>query len=225
MQVGVYEVGRSKSKVIVIDDFLPNAQDAVDAAAAVPAFPPETRTGYPGRRHQIGPADKASSCVMDILKGAGPLIQSQYGVDNFRVFEASFSLVTTPPAEMSQRQRIPHYDWDDPNYLAIMLHLHRVPDTGTAFYRHVASGLEQVSGGVASRLGRLVQAEIAECQPGPDAHYEKLFQVEGRFNRLVIYQGCLLHSGYFPPEFNYSSDPRAGRLTANVFIQTAKNSG
>ncbi|MCR6660539.1 MAG: DUF6445 family protein [Asticcacaulis sp.] len=225
MQVGVYEVGRSKSKVIVIDDFLPNAQDAVDAAAALPAFPPETRTGYPGRRHQIGPADKASSCVMDILKGAGPLIQSQYGVDNFRVFEASFSLVTTPAAEMSQRQRIPHYDWDDPNYLAIMLHLHRVPDTGTAFYRHVASDLEQVSGGAASRLGRRVQAEIAECQPGPDAHYEKLFQVEGRFNRLVIYQGCLLHSGYFPLEFNYSSDPRAGRLTANVFIQTAKNSG
>jgi hypothetical protein len=232
MEVGVYEVGRSKSKIIVIDDFLTNAQGVADTAATLPAFPLEGRTGYPGRRHQIGPGDKASSCVMSILKGAGPLIQSHYAADNFRVFEASFSLVTTPPAEMSQKQRMPHYDWDDPDYLAIMLHLHHVPDTGTAFYRHVASGIEQVRHDAATELRKVVQGELAEYNLNPagsggpsDAYYEKIFQVEGRFNRLVIYQGSLLHSGYFPPDFNYSGDPRTGRLTANVFIQTAKSSG
>ena len=232
MEVKVHEVGRSKSKIIVIDDFLTNAQGVVDAAAALPAFPLEDKTGYPGRRHQIGPGDKASSYVMDILKGAGPLIQNHYDADNFRVFEASFSLVTTPPAEMSQRQRIPHYDWDDPNYLAIMLHLHRVPDTGTAFYRHVASGIEQVSGATTPQLNSMMQAELAESNFDPagsggqaDAYYEKIFQVEGRFNRLVIYQGCLLHSGYFSPNFNYSSDPQTGRLPAPLFLTTAHRSG
>lgn len=229
MQVGVHEVGHSKSKVIVIDDFLPNAQDAVDAAAALPAFPPETKTGYPGRRHQIGPGDKASLCVMDILKGAGAHIQSHYDADSFRVLEASFSLVTTPPEKLSPKQRIPHYDWDDPNYLAIMLHLHHVPDTGTAIYRHISSDLERVSRQTAPELRRLVNAEVAESETGErsqsKAHYEEIFQVEGCFNRLVIYQGCLLHSGYFSPDFNYSCDPRKGRLTANVFIQTAKNGG
>jgi hypothetical protein len=225
MQVGLHEVGRSKSKVVVIDDFLTNAQDVVDAAAALPAFPPQTKTGYPGRRHQIGPGDKASGCVMDILRQSGPVIQSHYDADHFRVLEASFSLVTTPPEKLSPKQRIPHYDWDDPSHLAILLHLHRVPDTGTALYRHVASDLERVSSDTAPDLRKRVQTELAEqinAGEQPNAHYEEIFRVEGCFNRLVIYQGCLLHSGYFSPGFNYSGDPRTGRLTANIFIQTSK---
>ncbi|HTM82290.1 DUF6445 family protein [Asticcacaulis sp.] len=228
MEVEVHEIGRSKSKVIIIDDFLTSAQDAVDAAAALPAFPPEGRTAYPGRRHQIGPGDKASSCVMDILKTAGPLIQSHYNADDFRVLEASYSLVTIPPEKMSPRQRVPHYDWDDPDYLAIMLHLHRVPHTGTAFYRHVASDLEQVRHDTVTEFRKQAQAELSNpVSTGAtlNTHYEQIFQVEGCFNRLVIYPGCLLHSGYFPPDFSYSCDPRTGRLTANVFILTARGSG
>lgn len=232
MEVQVHEVGHSRSKVIIIDDFLTRARDAVDAAAALPAFPVETRTAYPGRRHQIGPGDKASACVMDILRTAGPLIQGHYGADSFRVFEASFSLTTTRPEEMSPRQCVPHYDSHDPNYLAILLHLHDLPDTGTALYRHVATGLEQVHQDTAPGLRARVQAELAEHLPAPissdgpsNPNYERLFQVEGRFNRLVVYQGCLLHSGYFPPNFAYSGDPRTGRLTANIFIQTSKGNG
>jgi hypothetical protein len=49
--------------------------------------------------------------------------------------------------------------------------------------------------------------------------YERIFHVEGRFNRLVIYQGAILHSGDIPHDFAFSSDPRAGRLTGNIFIQ------
>lgn len=232
MEVEVHEIGRSKSKILIIDDFLTDPQGAVDAAAALPPFPAEDKTAYPGLRHQIGPGDKASVCVMAILKAAGPIIQNHYGVDNYRVFEASFSLATTLPQDMSPRQRVPHYDLDDPNYLAILLHLHHIPHTGTAFYRHVASGLEYLSRETVPEYRKLMQAELAENDPPPvssagqpNANYEKIFQVEGRFNRLAIYQGCLLHSGYFPPDFNYSADPRTGRLTANVFIQTAKGSG
>ncbi|MBP2161222.1 MULTISPECIES: DUF6445 family protein [Asticcacaulis] len=232
MQVAVHEVGHSKSRVIVIDDFLANARAVVDSAAALPAFPPESKTAYPGRRHQIGPGDKASACVMDILRAAGPVIQSHFDADSFRVFEASFSLITTRPDDMSPRQRVPHYDWDDPNYLAIMLHLHHVPHTGTAFYRHVACDLEQVTRDAAPVLRKHVQAELSDDDPPAmvsggksQAHYEKIFEVEGGFNRLVIYQGCLLHSGYVSPDFDYSADPRTGRLTANVFIQTVKGSG
>ncbi len=232
MEVQVHEVGRSKSKVIVIDDCLPNAIDLVDAAAALPTFPLEVRTGYPGRRHQIGPGDKASVYVMDILRVAGLVIPGYFHVDNFRVFEASYSLATTPPAQLKPGQRIPHYDWDDPAYLAILLHLHHIPQTGTAFYRHRASGLEQIDKASVPQLRNWVQADLADeareanlFQGQMSTHYEQIFHVEGRFNRLVIYPGCLLHSGYFSPEFNYSDDPRAGRLTANLFIQTGKGGG
>jgi len=234
MEVQVREIGRSKSKVVVIDDLLvhDHAQAAVDMAAALPAFPPEGTTAYPGRRYQIGPQDRASLCVREILTVAGPVIQSQYDADTYRVFEASFSLVTTPPQNRSPRQSIPHYDSDDPNYLAILLHLHQVPDTGTAFYRHIASDLEQVSPDSAPRYRALVQAELAAPAADPAgegapryANYEETFRVEGRFNRLAIYQGSLIHQGYFAPGFSYSDDPRTGRLTANIFIQIGKGGG
>jgi len=228
MRVDVHEIGRSKSKVLVIDDFLADAQKAVAAAVALPAFPPEGQTAYPGRRHQIGPGDKASAHVVDVLRGAAPLVRSHYGAERFTVFEASFSLVTTPIQAMSPVQSVPHYDRDDAGYLAILLHLHHVPDTGTAFYRHLASDLEYVTPEKAPELRSLVKAELddhASRGTPPEgrssANYEKIFHVEGRFNRLVIYQGRLLHSAYFPPDFTYSSDPATGRLTANVFIQTA----
>ena len=141
-------------------------------------------------------------------------------------------MVTTPPRDRSPRQSIPHFDSEDPNYLAILLHLHCVPDTGTAFYRHIASDLEQVSPDRAPQYRELVQAELAAraADPAheggqPYANYEEIFRVEGRFNRLAIYQGSLIHSGYFAPGFNYGDDPRTGRLTANIFIQIGKGGG
>ena len=38
-------------------------------------------------------------------------------------------------------------------------------------------------------------------------------------DRLVIYQGSLLHSGIIPPGMSFSADPREGRLTANIFVR------
>jgi hypothetical protein len=232
MDVKVHEIGAARSKIVVADAFLPNPEGAVDAAVKVPEFPPEGTTAYPGRRHQIAPGDEASAHVVDILRTADPLIRSHFGADIFRVLEASFSLVTLPPRDMTAVQRTPHYDWADANYLAILLHLHHLPGTGTAFYRHRKSGLERVDEGAAMGFRQITAAELAE----PDApgappedraacYYDKIFDVEARFNRLVIYQGCLIHSAYFPPGFDYSSDPRTGRLTMNVFIQTAGRCG
>lgn len=42
--------------------------------------------------------------------------------------------------------------------------------------------------------------------------------VEGKIDRVVIYRGSLLHSGIIPPGAELSSDPRYGRLTANLFV-------
>ena len=38
-------------------------------------------------------------------------------------------------------------------------------------------------------------------------------------DRLIIYQGSLLHSGIIPAGMNFSPDPREGRLTANFFVR------
>ena len=46
--------------------------------------------------------------------------------------------------------------------------------------------------------------------------------VEAKADRVVIYQGSLLHSGIIPPDMPLSDDPRVGRLTANLFVQAQR---
>lgn len=225
MDIRVEDIGQSGSRVVVIDDFLNEAARVVDIAAAATPFPPEGQTAYPGRRRQIGPGDPASAYVMGVLQKVAPVIGQAFGVSGFGIVEASFSMVTTPPDALSPVQRLPHYDWADPRMVAVLHHLHHLPDTGTAFYRHIASGIERVDAESVSRLRQAMRDEDAQrgLSPGFTAEtndrYEKIFHVEGRFNRLVIYQGALLHSGYIPPDFAFSDDPRSGRLTGNIFVR------
>jgi hypothetical protein len=225
MDVRAYEIGQSRSRVVVIDDFLPEARRVVEMAAAMAPFPPEGETAYPGRRRQINPNDAASGYVIAALKTVAPLIGETFASVGFRLLEASFSLVTTPPESLSAVQRLPHFDWADPSILAVLHHLHDVPDTGTSFYRHIASGVERVDSETAPRLRQAMRDEDARLgmvegfTTETSDRYERIFHVEGRFNRLVIYQGAILHSGDIPHDFAFSSDPRAGRLTGNIFIQ------
>jgi hypothetical protein len=53
---------------------------------------------------------------------------------------------------------------------------------------------------------------------GSNDEYELYHRIEYRPNRLVVYPGCLLHSGLVNPAVDINPDPRTGRLTANIFV-------
>ena len=48
--------------------------------------------------------------------------------------------------------------------------------------------------------------------------YEEIGRVHARYNRLVVYPGNLFHSVILPDDYDFSPDPRRGRLTANIFL-------
>lgn len=226
MKVAIHEIGHARSHVVVIDDFLPEAPAVVEAAATLAPFPAEGDTAYPGLRRQISPGDAVSRYVLHALQMLSPVLHDGFGAKTFAVTEASFSLVTTRPEALRSVQRVPHIDNDDPSLVAIIHHLHNVPGTGTGFYRHIASGLERPDAASPGGLRSLLKAEAEKLDgaaggfvDGDNAAFEQIFSVEGRFNRVVLYQGCLLHSGLIPPGFAYSADPRQGRLTANLFVR------
>lgn len=229
MQVKVHEIGNDKSRVVVIDDFLPDARPAVAAAVALAPFPAENQTYYPGVRRFITPEDtEADAYVVEVLENASQFIGGVFDADSFDFVEASFSIVNRRPEDLIGVQRLPHSDSTDPRFLAVLHYLNDIPGTGTCFYRHRASGFEQIT---KDRAGAYAISQSAdESRFGipdkaffndSDSRYEKLLQVEGRFNRLVIYQGSLLHSGLIPENFAFSDDPATGRLTGNIFV-TAK---
>lgn len=166
---------------------------------------------------------------MMALKASVPYIRDIFGATGFDIVETSFSIVTTPPDAARQVQLIPHYDSTDPHQLAIMHHLHHLPDTGTAFYRHIRTGIECVNTANTTDFKQGKAEDDAELGPIPplytgetNARFENLLQVDGRFNRVLIYQGCLLHAGIIPQGFVYDSDPHKGRLTGNMFVRIRK---
>ena len=94
---------------------------------------------------------------------------------------------------------------------------------GTAFYRHKATGLQQVTADNRENFLDTYYAELNARHPAPryfddsDEHFEFLGMMPARFNRLVVYRGSLLHSAVVNPQLSVSGDPRRGRLTLNSF--------
>jgi hypothetical protein len=99
------------------------------------------------------------------------------------------------------------------------------PGTGTAFYRQRSTGIERVTERNISQFILTAERDAAILAKdsgyilGSDAFYEQIGMVEAVPDRMVIYQGSLLHSGIIPPDMLLSADPREGRLTANIFVR------
>lgn len=222
MTPDVRRIGSANSPLIAIDDFSGDVPAIIDMAAAMAPFPPAARGQYPGTRRMIAPGEPAAGYVSRTLKAVAPLIFAAFGVKKFDVHYASFSMVTVDPAELLPQQRVPHFDSTHPGYIAILHYLRVSPDSGTAFYRQRATGIDTIDegnvGAFAAAADPVAAASSGYVRDG-NAAFEQIAMVEAIPDRLVIYPGRLLHSGLVPRDLALSDDPRRGRLTANLFIQ------
>jgi hypothetical protein len=224
MKPELRRVGTSQSPVVVIDDFSGQLPSIVDLAAAMAPFPRIAGNYYPGvRRHILERDEAAFAYVAETLRMAAPFIGGAFDVTTFDLIEASFSMVTAPAATLSPAQRAPHFDSTDPDYLAVLHYLSDTPETGTAFYRQRATGIELVD---EANISRFVATARRDAVGRPaayinqtDPHFEQIGTIEGVSDRLVIYHGNLLHSGIIPLDMSMSDNPRTGRLTANFFVR------
>jgi hypothetical protein len=219
-------IGNEQSPVVVIDEFTGRLSEILAIAEALAPFPALKNNYYPGLRRLIEPADRAANgYVEQTCRDAGPFIAGAFDVEGFSLIEASFSIVTTAPSDLSHPQRAPHFDSTDPKHYAL-LHYLRVPaGSGTAFYRQRSTGIERVTEANIARFVTTAEREARLLLPdsgyisGSDQFFEQITSVEAVPDRLLIYQGGLLHSGIIPPGMSFSSDPRDGRLTANLFVR------
>lgn len=219
--------GAYASPVVVIDAFSGQVGEIVEAAAALAPFARPPEGYYPGLRRVLDERDRAAwDYVERTLTAVAPFVGGGFDADRFDLIEASFSMVTDPPDRLSPAQRGPHFDSTDPDYLAILHYLQVPADTGTAFYRQRSTGIERVDAGNVDRFIAAARQEGGELEGytrGSNRHFEQVAAVEGVADRLIVYQGCLLHSGVIPAKMTFSADPRRGRLTANFFIKVRRD--
>ncbi len=219
----VMKVGAEKTPIIVIDDFILDSNNVVEYVSNCVNFDTEKHTYYPGVRAKID--DEYANFMVGML---GKRLVRPFAIpDNFRpVYDSGYySLVATPPDKLLPQQCRPHSDTSRPHYLAIMHYLGSGYHGGTGFFRHKKTGFEKI---VANRIEEYASA-VAESDKvhenpkqgyiiGSTDQYELIGKIDYKPNRVIIYPGCLLHSGLINPETDISTDPAHGRLTANIFL-------
>ncbi len=222
-RVAVERHGAERQPVVVIDGFAPDPERFVDDASFLAFRPMGER--YPGVRALV--PDALNRPLLDAL---APVIAEVFGADGkggeAAVVDAFYSLVTTPAAALAPIQRLPHVDEVSPRRLALLHFLSRDETSGTAFYRHRATGWETLD---ARRLPPYRAALEAEVARGglPDAAYlagdtplfEQVAAYRGVWNRALLYRSHALHCALIPPTMTLSADPAAGRLTVNTFLE------
>jgi hypothetical protein len=220
MRASLHHLGETRTPVVTIDDFWGDTDSLIEIAAGLGTFPAAANS-YPGLRRAIGRGDEAAfAYVNTLLERAAVYICQAFGVTGFRIAEASFSLITTPANDLAVQQRAPHFDCVEGSRLALLHYL--VPTAGTAFYRHRGTGIEQVTAETVDRYVGIAKTQAATTPAryvgGSNDHYEQIGMVEGYCDRLAIYPGNLLHSAIISPDVTLSDDPRAGRITSNIFV-------
>ena len=218
--------GDSQSPVVVIDEFSGDVESVARIAEALAPFPAINVNYYPGVRRLITRSDSdADAYVERTCRDGGQFIAGAFDIDNFTFVEASFSIVTLRPEQLGPIQRAPHFDSPDQKYYALLHYLRVPPGTGTAFYRQRSTGIERVTERNISQFVLSAERHTATLPKdsgyihGSDSFYEQIGMVEAVPDRMLIYQGSLLHSGVIPPDMPFSADPREGRLTANIFVR------
>lgn len=213
-------IGAEREPLLRIDDLLRDPQALIDYAASETAFAPAygPEGGYPGIR-----APAPLDYVEAVARAVDPLLRDAFGLGaevRLGCAECNFSLVTLLPDALVPAQRVPHVDTTNPLQFAFLHYLCGPEQGGTGFYRHRATGYETLT---PERLPHYeaIRAEEAAGQgyiAGDTVHFAQTDAVEAARNRLVVYRSRILHSGRIAEGATLSSDPRKGRLTANIFV-------
>jgi hypothetical protein len=214
----VHRHGAEQQPVVVIDGFAPAPERFLDDAEFL-SFRP-IGEHYPGVRAPV-----AAPMLRQLLADLAPVAAETFGLTDLETVDAFYSLVTTPAAQLAPIQRLPHFDEVSPTRLALLHFLSRDEGSGTAFYRHRATGFESVD---AQRLPHYRAALDADLKRhglpepayigGDTPVYEQLAVHGGRFNRALLYRSNTLHCAFIPPDMALSADPTSGRLTVNTFL-------
>ena len=217
----VLQVGRERSPLLVIDDFLPGPERLVEFAARAQLKAP-AKGFYPGARAVAPP-----QYLHYVVSALAPLIAVAFGFPSagVRMADSYLSMVTTAPERLNLDQRLPHVDTVEPGRIAVLHYLCRPEQGGTSLYRHRSTQFETLDPARLPVFHRALNHELHASgglapayMNGSTQLFERTHKIDAAYNRLVAYTCNTLHCADIPADFDFDPDPRKGRLTANTFM-------
>ncbi len=213
-------VGNEQQPVLIIDNFLDKPELLIDYCCQYGNFN-TADSMYPGVRKSA--PDFYMQALYEHLR---PILAKEFGLrdQHIRTIDSSYSLVTTDPSQLKPVQSIPHFDSLNMSELASVYFLCGKEKGGTSLYRHRGTGFEYLN---AQRIeefsSSLNESTKNKSMPkqymnGSNELFEQIASYPANFNRFIMYRCTSLHSGNIAKDFDFSPDPRKGRLTLNTFV-------
>ncbi|MEJ2415851.1 MAG: DUF6445 family protein [Exilibacterium sp.] len=220
MTTSVYQFGEERSPLLVVDNFLQDAELLVEHACQQRFV--QNSPFYPGIR---APAPVAfQSLLLSTLKQQVQQVFELKG-SKLGLSLCQYSIVTTPADQLALLQRIPHFDSTKREELAAVFYLFKEDLGGTSFYRHKKTGYEYIDDARRISYFKSLESENGSNNipqqgyiNGDTVLFKRIGEQKGIFNRLIVYRCPNLHSGSISPSFVPNADPRKGRLTISIFI-------
>lgn len=221
-RIRVDYVGNEKQPVLVIENFLAEAEFLIDVAESQCQFS-NSIYFYPGiqavapKLYEAALVVYLKDIICDVFKIKAEKITHS---------KSEFAMVLTPPAQLQATQSRPHVDSDVKSQLAGIHYLCGTDKGGTSLYRHKATGFESVDLSRRPEYDRYLALEAKDIEwqgkyiNGSNKYYERIASYDSVFNSVIFYHGNNLHSANIAPDFNFDPSPRTGRLTLTSFIHS-----
>ena len=220
MRIQKLTIGRENAPRLVIDNLVADPEELVSDAVSKRYTAPHSY--YPGLR-----AKAPLSYQMFIVGELRGLLCDYFDLEapSLRFSMCHYSVITTPPGQLTPLQRIPHVDSNEARGLASIHYLFKADLGGTSFYRHRATGFEYVDESRRQTYYPILERELSgSAAPGADyidgdtPLFERVGSQSGVFNRMLIYRRNSLHSGAPTRGLPLPPDPASGRLSINSFL-------
>jgi hypothetical protein len=215
--------------LMILDDALLEPQQLLNYAVGErEAFKPVDFNAYPGLYLAAPPA--IANALQSLFNEQ---VRRQFGARRCLRMHCRLSLTCTPPADLAPYQWLPHRDSHllspDQCIQASVLYLFRDERLGgTSFYEARRSTDETST--LFADATRLPPAAFSERYGlphgylhGSNAYFECIATIPARWNRLIFYDGSVLHSGDIAAPELLTSDPASGRLTLNGFFTSRRS--
>ena len=220
IRVSRRSLGKEGAPLLIIDELVSDP-DRLVRKASISHFVQQSSM-FPGIR---APAPLSYQQFLETT--LNPLLKEHFDLQpgRFAFPMCHFSLVVQPAEKLAFLQRVPHIDSVRGDGIATVHYLFRGDWGGTAFYRHRQSGFEYIDEkrhrAYFDCLAQESRSEEA-ARPGyideDTALFQRIADVEGVFNRMIVYRRNSLHSGLIDNARVPPADPLTGRLSINSFI-------
>lgn len=213
----------------VVDDVLLEPERLVAWADTYQqAFKPVDFSAYPGQ-FVLLPAEMYPAIDVYFREHMRPLFDAR----RLLKLHARLSMVTIPPAALRPAQWLCHSDHfgvePTQSIQASVLYLFKDPDLGGTGFYEPARPLDEVAAlfNDSTRLTADAFSQRYQLEPSyildSNHYFNRIGGVAARWNRMVFYDGTILHSGDIRTPERLSEDPLRGRLTLNGFYTSRRH--